>query len=72
VVQLICEGRCNPNKGMADSLADKFAECRTRKVAFNLMEDMIRVQRSLHYTEHIENGIDYVCLDCSHMRRFGR
>jgi hypothetical protein len=72
MVQLICEGRCNPNLEVADNLAKAYAAAKQRSVGFDLTEDMIRVQRSLVYTDHTYvNRGECRCVQCGTTRQYG-
>lgn len=86
MVQLICEGPCNPAIQNVDDLVSVAARERNligvRTVMVGQNETLLyqrgdaalwNLQSHLRYTPHEELAQDYAtCLTCGHVRRYGR
>jgi len=72
MLQLICEGRCNPNIALVDDAIRKFAEARNKQLPFDGTERMLALQRRLKYTTHyMDDDAQAICDDCGARRQFG-
>jgi hypothetical protein len=72
MLQLICEGRCNPNIAEVDAAIRKFAEARNKQLAFDGTERMLALQRRLTYTDHyMDEDAQAICDVCGARRQFG-
>lgn len=71
MLQLICEGRCNPTVAFADELVTRH---QVRMVGTPIGDDFLyQQQRKLRYTEHARQSSTVAkCTDCGTERRFGK
>jgi hypothetical protein len=72
VVQLICEGKCNPNIHAVDVLAQEYHAAVMGSKRYDRKELMVSLQRTLVHTDHEYSGGDYRCLECLSRRRWGK
>ena len=76
-VSLVCEGACNPDVTLLDSVVRdaRFAQDGSNREGHEPLNDerLVARLRRLVYTSHVGvGGHVYRCETCGHNRRFGR
>lgn len=69
MLQLICEGRCNPNLDVVDDMVREFQKSNRSPM---ILSRLVSLQRRLRHLPHTwRGGVAASCDECGKMRKFG-